>query len=60
MRHLASIALPVLGAAVFALGLGPAFFGQPLLGVPLLLAGMGLELAFWLRPHRRDGAAGSH
>lgn len=54
MRHLVSLAMPVVGSAVFALGLGPAFFGQPLLGVPLLLVGLGLELAFWLRFRRRS------
>lgn len=52
MRQLASIAFLLAGTAVFALGLGPAFFGQPLLGVPLLLVGAGLELAFWLRLRR--------
>jgi hypothetical protein len=57
MRHLASIAMLLVGTLVFALGLGPAFFGQPLLGVPLLLVGAGLELAFWWRlRHGRDSA----
>ncbi|HET6806179.1 MAG TPA: glycosyl transferase family 39 [Frateuria sp.] len=59
MRHLASLTLLVAGAAAFTLGLGPAFFGQPLTGVPLLLAGLGLELACWLRlRHRRDPVGG--
>ncbi|UGB38121.1 glycosyl transferase family 39 [Frateuria soli] len=52
MRHLASPGLLV-AAAAFALGLGPAFFGQPRSGVPLLLVGLSLELAFWLRFRRR-------
>jgi hypothetical protein len=49
MRQWISFALLVAGAGVFALGLGPAFFGEPLLGVPLLLAGLGLEIASWRR-----------
>jgi len=60
MRHPLSLALLVAGVATFALGLGPAFFGRPLPGVPLLLAGLGLELAFWLRSRGRGGPAGSH
>ncbi|MCX7513318.1 glycosyl transferase family 39 [Frateuria sp. STR12] len=60
MHRLASIAFLVAGAVVFALGLGPAFFGQPLFGVPLLLVGLGLELFSWHRLRRRAGAAGSH
>jgi hypothetical protein len=57
MRHLASIAMLLVGTLVFALGLGPAFFGQPLLGVPLLLVGAGLELAFWRRLRHGRGSA---
>jgi len=60
MRHRASLAFLVAGAAVFALGLGPAFFGQPLLGVPLLLVGLGLELVSWRRLRRGAGPAGCH
>jgi hypothetical protein len=49
MRHLISIALLIVGAAACAVGFGPLFFGQPLLGGALLLAGLCLEMGFWLR-----------
>ena len=55
MRHL--ITLAIFLAAVAAYALGPLFFGAPLVGSVLVLAGVLFELAFWLRLFRKTPAA---
>lgn len=52
MRHLISIALLAAAIAVYSVGFGPLFFGQPILGIVMVLVGLGLEAAFWLRLRR--------
>jgi hypothetical protein len=52
MKHLASLALLLAATAVYVAGLGPMFFGAPLLGALLLLAGAALEAGFWRRLRR--------
>lgn len=49
MRHLTTFAIVLAAIAAYAFGVGPLFFGAPLLGTALVLAGVLLELAFWLR-----------
>ena len=49
MRHMINIAFLVAALAAFAAGVGPAFFGAPLLGGLLLLVGLGCEITFWRR-----------
>lgn len=49
MRHLISIFLLVAAAITYVIGIGPLFFGTPLLGSVLVGAGLMLELAFWRR-----------
>jgi hypothetical protein len=51
MRHLTRFALLLAAAVAYAAGIGPLFFGEPLLGTVLVLAGAGLEIGFWRR-HR--------
>ncbi|WP_108470785.1 glycosyl transferase family 39 [Rhodanobacter thiooxydans] len=53
MRHLITFAIFLAAVAAYALGLGPLFFGAPLVGSVLVLAGVLFELAFWLRLFRR-------
>ncbi|WP_447736430.1 glycosyl transferase family 39 [Rhodanobacter soli] len=53
MRHLISFAIFLAAVAAYASGLGPLFFGTPLVGTVLALAGVLFELAFWLRLFRR-------
>lgn len=53
MRHLITFAIFLAAVAAHALGLGPLFFGAPLVGSTLMLAGVLFELAFWLRLFRR-------
>lgn len=53
MRHLITFAIFLAAVAAYALGLGPLFFGAPLVGSMLMLAGVLFELAFWLRLFRR-------
>lgn len=49
MKHLISLAL-FLGAAVaYATGVGPFFFGSPVMGGALLAAAFILEAFFWRR-----------
>jgi hypothetical protein len=57
MRHLITFAIFLAAVAAYALGIGPLFFGTPLVGAVLVLAGVLLELAFWLRLFRRAPAA---
>jgi hypothetical protein len=57
MRHLITFAIFLAAVAAYALGIGPLFFGTPLVGTVLVLAGVLLELAFWLRIFRRTPAA---
>lgn len=53
MRHLITLAIFLAAVAAYAFGVGPLFFGTPLVGTALVLAGVLLELAFWLRLLRR-------
>jgi hypothetical protein len=52
MRHLISTMLLVAAAAAYATGMGPFFFGMPLLGSVMLLVGAGFEVACWRRLNR--------
>ncbi|MEP7186730.1 MAG: glycosyl transferase family 39 [Rhodanobacter sp.] len=58
MRYLTSTVCFAAAALAYVLGIGPAFFGAPLLGSALLLLGLGLEIAFWRRL-RRSGSTSS-
>ena len=49
MRHLVTVALGVGALVAYVLGLGPFFFGTPIVGGLLLLCAVVLELSFWLR-----------
>jgi hypothetical protein len=53
MRHLITFATFLAAVAAYVSGIGPLFFGAPLVGTALVLAGVLLELAFWLRLFRR-------
>jgi hypothetical protein len=55
MRHLIGIAFLVVAGAAYVFGVGPLFFGAPLVGAVLLLIGAGFEIGFWRRLKR--GAA---
>jgi hypothetical protein len=57
MRHLITFAIFLAAVAAYVFGVGPLFFGTPLVGTVLVLAGVLLELAFWLRLFRRTPAA---
>lgn len=52
MRHLITFAIFLAAVAAYVFGVGPLFFGTPLVGTLLVLAGVLLELAFWLRVFR--------
>lgn len=49
MKHLISLALLVAATLAYVAGYGPLFFGAPVLGALLLLAGAALEVSFWRR-----------
>jgi membrane protein implicated in regulation of membrane protease activity len=54
MKHLISLAL-LLGAVVaYAAGVGPFFFGSPVIGGVLLAAALVLEVFFWRRVLRKN------
>lgn len=53
MRHLITFAILLAAVTAYVSGVGPLFFGAPLIGTALVLAGVFLELAFWLRLFRR-------
>lgn len=55
MRHLITVALMVAALLAYAAGLGPLFFGAPVVGSVLVLAALILEVAAWRRVirHRR-------
>lgn len=57
MRHLTTFALFLAAIAAYAFGIGPLYFGAPLVGSVLVLAGVLFELAFWLRLFRKAPAA---
>jgi hypothetical protein len=57
MRHLITFAIFLAAVAAYVFGVGPLFFDTPLVGTVLVLAGVLLELAFWLRIFRRTPAA---
>jgi hypothetical protein len=52
MRHLITLGLFVAAGVAYFLGLGPLFFGEPLLGSVLVAAGVVFELASWHRVMR--------
>jgi hypothetical protein len=52
MRYLISSVFFVAAALAYMFGVGPAFFGAPLLGSALLLLGLGLEISAWRRLRR--------
>lgn len=49
MRHLVTLGFFLAAAIAYFLGIGPLFFGAPLLGWVLVLAGLACELVFWYR-----------
>jgi len=57
MRHLTTFAIFLAAVAAYVFGVGPLFFGIPLVGSVLVIAGVLLELVFWLRLLRRTPAA---
>jgi hypothetical protein len=57
MKHLISLALLLAATLAYAAGYGPLFFGAPLLGALLLLAGVALEVGFWRRLLRARATA---
>jgi hypothetical protein len=52
MRHLITFAILLAAVAAYVFGIGPLFFGTPLVGTVLVLVGVFFELAFWLRVFR--------
>lgn len=52
MRYLTSTVFFVAAAVAYIFGIGPAFFGAPLLGSALLVLGLGLEISFWRQLRR--------
>jgi len=53
MKHLIGLAL-LLGAVIaYAAGVGPFFFGSPVIGGVLLAAALVLEVSFWRRVFRK-------
>lgn len=52
MRYLISTVFFAAAALAYVFGIGPAFFGAPLLGSALLLIGLALEVSFWRRLRR--------
>lgn len=56
MRHLINFAIFLAAVAAYVFGVGPLFFGTPLVGSALVFAGVLLELTFWLRLFRRAPA----
>lgn len=58
MRHLATLGFFLAAAIAYFLGIGPLFFGAPLLGWILVVAGFACELVFWHRlRHSRETAS---
>jgi hypothetical protein len=57
MKHLISFALLAGAAIAYAGGMGPFFFGSPVLGGALLVGAVALELSFWLRIFRRTASS---
>ena len=49
MRHLITFALFAAAAVTYIAGIGPLFFGAPLIGIVLVGAGLVLESVFWFR-----------
>jgi FtsH-binding integral membrane protein len=55
MRHLVTLGFFLAASIAYVFGIGPLFFGAPLLGWVLVLAGFACELVFWYRlRHSRD------
>jgi hypothetical protein len=53
MRYLITLTFLLAAVVAYFFGIGPLFFGAPLVGTVLVLAGVLFELAFWLRLFRR-------
>jgi FtsH-binding integral membrane protein len=49
LRHLVTLGLLFAAAIAYFFGIGPLFFGAPLLGWVLVLTGLVCELVFWYR-----------
>lgn len=54
MKHLISLALFLGAALAYATGVGPFFFGSPVMGGALLAAAFILEAFFWRRVLRKN------
>ena len=52
MRHLITLCFFLAAATAYFVGVGPLFFGAPILGWVLILAGISFEIAFWRRLRR--------
>ena len=59
MHHLISIAFLVVAGAAYVFGVGPLFFGAPLVGGVLMLIGAGFAIGFWRRLKRGTSARSS-
>ena len=53
MKHLISLALLVGAMAAYAAGIGPFFFGSPVIGGVLLAGALVLEVSLWRRVLRK-------
>lgn len=49
MRHLLSLLLLTAAVVAYVAGIGPLFFGTPLVGCVLMAMGLALEWGFWRR-----------
>ena len=52
MRHLITPVLMVAAVTVAVIGMGPLFFGEPLLGYLLIAPLLVIEFKFWSRVRR--------
>ncbi|RDS81794.1 glycosyl transferase family 39 [Dyella psychrodurans] len=52
MRHLVTLLFLIAAGIAYATGIGPLFFGTPLLGSVLIAAGVVFEVVFWRRARR--------
>jgi hypothetical protein len=58
MRHLVTLVFFLAASVAYVFGIGPLFFGAPLVGWVLVLAGFACELVFWYRlRHSRESAS---
>jgi hypothetical protein len=56
MKHLVTLALFLGAIGFYLVGVGPFFFGAPVIGGLLLLCGLALELSAWHRTRCRRGS----